>query len=395
MPIELFTGLPGSGKTAQLVEHLMGEAAKKDPRPLVAFGIEGLTPGLATILPDPKLWNEVDPAGVPDCDCDVRPERHSHVVPNGAMVYVDEAWKWFGHLHDASRQATPPHVLALAEHRHRGIDFVWSTQVPGQIYPFARGMIATHHHVVRRFGSKMIDVFKWEELNDDVKSVSKRENAQRTTRAIPSASFGNYKSASEHTIKMRLPWKVWALPLMVVLAIGLGWFAYSKLKPGARGHGSEEASAGTVPPASMHGDSEGPKYATPQAYAIAHQPRIATIPGSAPIFDDREVTANPQLFCMSSGDDGRDACACMTEQATVYALPNAECRMIARHGAPYDPYKQRDDNRSSTREAFQEQPPSRAASTAQAGVMEAPQIASYGDLGDRDITAADGGSLGM
>ena len=218
MPIECYSGLPGHGKTSLMIERLLKEAGKKNPRPLWVAGVDGLKPGLANVLADPTQWNAVKPGETCTCHQYENSEPcNAHVVPNGSLIFVDEAWKWFGHLQNAQRQATPGHVLQLAEHRHRGIDFVWTFQAPAQIYPFARSMVADHNHVVRRFGSKIIDVFTWAELQDDVKSNSKREIAQRKTRAIPSGVVHDaYKFAGEHTIKRKIPWKVMALPVVLV-----------------------------------------------------------------------------------------------------------------------------------------------------------------------------------
>lgn len=74
-----------------------------------------------------------------------------------------------------------------------------------QLYPFARPLIADHFHCVRRYGTSLVDVYHWEELQDDVKSTTKRENARRTTRMLPGNVFGAYKSAEVHTIKRRIP----------------------------------------------------------------------------------------------------------------------------------------------------------------------------------------------
>ena len=41
MPIEVYTGKPGNGKTAFMVKRLLAEAKKKDARPLFAAGIDG------------------------------------------------------------------------------------------------------------------------------------------------------------------------------------------------------------------------------------------------------------------------------------------------------------------------------------------------------------------
>lgn len=383
MPIEVYTGKPGNGKTALMMERLMAEA-KKGERPIYAAGIDGLQPGLATVLADPREWNAKD-------------DRGEYIVPNGALIFIDEAWKWFGHLHDASRQSTPAHVLALAEHRHRGIDFVWTTQGPNQLYPFTRNLIADHYHCVRRFGTQIIDVFKWEELCEDIKSAPKREAAQRTTRALPKDVFGKYKSADVHTIKRKIPVKVLMLPLMVIVAGFLLWIAYNSLKPSAMsakaaGLGPNAASAASgLSPSDAH-TANGrlqEKPLTRSEYAKKHLPRFSTMPWTSEVFDGREVTADPQLMCMSSragegegGEHREDSCTCLTEQGTFYEISQPECRRIARFGPVYNPYRERHDDRSGPGAGGAppavtgviDAAPSRA-------VMTAPQMSGYGDIG--------------
>lgn len=359
MPIELFTGLPGNGKTAFMVERLIAES-KKGERPIIAAGIDGLAPGLATNLEDARNWNQVDPHGVATCDCEASPTIHAHVIPDGSLIFVDEAWKYFGHLHDASRQATPKHVLDLAIHRHRGIDFVWTTQAPNQIYPHARGLIARHTHVVRRFGTRFCDLFSWEELNEDVKSPAKREAAMRATRALPNQVFDQYKSATQHTIKMRLPMKLFVIPVAVVLALASGYFAFQKLKPDAiteRITGKDPSAAQAAPGPSNDADGKRKTYETAEDYLKAHTPRIHAMPWTAPVFDGRNVTADPQLICIKSGAglDGngefkKAGCTCLTEQGTAYAMTKADCERSATTGPAYNPYKERSEDRTRDRE---------------------------------------------
>lgn len=353
MPIEVYTGQPGNGKTALMMERL-AEEAKRGERAIYACGIDGLQDGLATVLDDPRRWNDKDADG-------------NYLVPNGAIIFVDEAWKWFGHLHDASRQQTPKHVLDLAEHRHRGLDFVWTTQQPNQLYPFVRGLIGAHSHVVRRFGTKMIDVFRWGELNEEIKSSAKRDLAQRTTRLLPSQVFGQYKSAEVHTIKPRIPWKVMAVPALLILAVILAYLAYDSLKPGAMaaqaaGKGTQSASADAAPATGTQPGQarQGPRWRSATDYAKDHLPRISTMPWTAPVFDERSATADPILICMSSmpgldGDGKRveGSCTCITEQATAYDISEPECRTLARRGPVYNPYRERAQERQ---RAAQEQP---------------------------------------
>ncbi|KXU96090.1 filamentous phage Cf1c related protein [Stenotrophomonas sp. DDT-1] len=349
MPIELFTGQPGNGKTALMMERLVAEA-KAANRPIFAIGIDGLDPGLATVLDDARHWNDKDAEG-------------NYIVPNGSLIFVDEAWKWFGHLHDATRQQTPRHVLELAEHRHRGLDFVWTTQQPNQLYPFVRGLIGAHSHVVRRFGTKMLDVYRWGELNEEIKSLAKRDMAQRTTRLLPSQVFGQYKSAEVHTIKARIPLKVLALPLMALVGLGLAYWAYTLLRPSAvtgvaDTKGTQSALADAAPAHAGTGSrkEDGPRWPSAAAYAKDHLPRISTMPWTAPVFDDRQARSDPQLVCMSSLE-GLDAqgvrqeasCRCLTEQGTAYELSQPECRTLARNGPVYNPYRERSEDRRDQR----------------------------------------------
>jgi len=356
MPIELFTGQPGNGKTALMMERLVAEA-KAASRPIFAAGIDGLDPGLATVLDDPRHWNNKDADG-------------NYIVPDGSLIFIDEAWKWFGHLHDATRQQTPRHVLELAEHRHRGLDFVWTTQQPNQLYPFVRGLIGSHAHVVRRFGTKMIDVYRWGELNEEIKSLAKRDMAQRTTRLLPAQVFGQYKSAEVHTIKARIPFKVMLLPVLVVVALVFAYLAYRSLTSsgvtGGEGkEGTQSASADAAPspfrPAGAK--EEAPRWPTAAAYAKDHLPRISTMPWTAPVFDDRQARSDPQLVCMSSME-GLDAqgvrqeasCRCLTEQGTAYELSQPECRTLARNGPVYNPYRERSEDRRDQRFEAANQP---------------------------------------
>lgn len=400
MPITSFTGKPGNGKTALMLEYLM-EQAEKAERPLWAAGIDGLKAGWATVLDDPREWNAVKPGEHCTChDTENSEACNAHVIPNGSLIFVDEAWKWFGHLHDATRQSTPRHVLQLAEHRHRGIDFVWTYQQPNQIYPFARGLMADHHHVVRRFGTKFIEVFSWEELNEDVKSTAKREAAQRKTRTLPEKSFTEYKSAEVHTIKAKIPFKVVIVPFLLLAALAAGWYAYEKLKPdnfaasltgqgpaSAVGAAGQPANGGTTPT-----PTDAPK--TALQYAQAHLPRFGPMPWTAPVYDQRGVTADPQLFCMASGQ-GEDAngerldysCTCLTEQGTTYQIGQGECRTLARRGPIYNPYKERrDESEAATQHASNNQAPAAkpAASVVESDAKKSdifPQSAQYSSGG--------------
>ncbi|WP_312591281.1 hypothetical protein, partial [Stenotrophomonas maltophilia] len=218
-------------------------------------------------------------------------------------------------------------------------------------------------HVVRRFGTKMIDVYRWGELNEEIKSSAKRELAQRTTRLLPSQIYGQYKSAEVHTIKARIPLKVMLLPVLVVVVAVAAYLAYTSLTSsgltGSKGkEGTQSALADAAPspsrPAGAREDA--PRWPTAAAYAKDHLPRISTMPWTAPVFDDRQARSDPQLVCMSSME-GLDAqgvrqeasCRCLTEQGTAYELSQPECRTLARNGPVYNPYRERSEDRREQR----------------------------------------------
>lgn len=318
MPIHVITGLPGASKTAEMMTILLRES-KKAQRPIFAAGIEGLAPGLAQELRDPTDWQS---------------------CPDGSLIFVDEAWKWFGHLHSAARQATPPHVLALAEHRHRGMDFVWTTQSPAQLYPFARSMIEQHWHIVRKWGTKLRDVYKWGELQDEVKSEGVRARAERSVSAIPTEVFGLYKSASEHTIKSRIPLKLWLLPIMALVVVLFVFAVYRYFTEDAA---EQQAASGGLPTAAAAFDGA-PVRVQPAsedlaAYLRPLAMRAPGLHGSQPIFDGRDARAEPRTFCvMSGGDNGDERCRCYTEQVTrLFDVRDDVCRHVARWGG-YDPF---------------------------------------------------------
>ncbi|WP_185761771.1 hypothetical protein [Xanthomonas phaseoli] len=113
-----------------------------------------------------------------------------------------------------------------------------------------------------------------------------------------------------------------------------------KEQAGTPGTGASATGSGV-----LGGDNNGQvKYAGKSDYAAKHLPRFDTMPWTAEVFDQRPVVFDPQVvFCMSSmptASDPREASyTCMTEQGKSYDLPQPMCRMLARNGAPYNPYK--------------------------------------------------------
>lgn len=318
MPITVITGQPGNGKTLLMMERL--EAALKEAkRPVYVHGVKGSLPDQARPLDDAKDWQSVE---------------------DGALIFVDEAWKSFGHLQDARQAKTPDHVLALAEHRHRGIDFVMTTQMANQLFPFMRGLIGEHTHVVRQFGTSMCTLYTWGELNEDVKSQGQRDKALPSTWLQPARLFPQYHSATMHTIKRKIPWRLALIPICLIAGVVLAVQVYAHMKKGDDSHASKDATG--VAGASEGMESGHAQLLTAEQWSRRLVPRIAGLHGSQPIFDGRKVRAEPATYCVIVGDGSgseMDVCRCYTEQVTPIPDVNpGVCREAARFGI-YDPFR--------------------------------------------------------
>ena len=118
----------------------------------------------------------------------------------------------------------------------------------------------------------------------------------------------------------------------------------------AAGETTSNPSRGTAARASSSGSRAGkqePRWETLTDYAKHHLPRFGVMPWNAPAYDDRQITADPQLYCLSSmqGEDANGdwqdfTCTCLTEQGTAYEITQGECRTLARKGPIYNPYRQ-------------------------------------------------------
>lgn len=386
MPIHLITGIPGHGKTAQAVKLLMEAnaenaklvAAGKVPRPIYAAGFDGLEDGLAEPLDDPTSWCRREHIGN---GADGKPLwEYKSNLPNGSLVFVDEAWKWFGHLQGSMRD-TPSHVLGLAEHRHFGIDFVWTAQGVGQMYPFLRPLVSPHWHTVRKFGTQQIDLYKWEELCEDVKSQASRDRANKVVTVLPSQSFGKYKSASEHTIKARLPWKVWLIPVVIVVALVSGFYAWKSLTPEAMAARAKAPEAGL--PADGAGSlaynpsASGDAPLTPEQWIERLTPRFPGMHESAPVFDGREVLSTPRRHCIISGEGSDQRCNCYTEQGTpLREVQPGVCLEVARWGE-YDPFRAEPEPGT----PYERDEPRPVASEVPAGGRGSPEMVGTSEMG--------------
>jgi len=310
--IHLLTGLPGSGKSLRAVHYI--QSFLQEGRPVYVWGVDGLnTPGIMS-LDDPNLWES---------------------LPDGSVIVLDEAQK----LWPSRRGAEPiPPVRALSEHRHQGKDFVLITQHPAMLDSYVRRLVGRHEHLVRKFGIQAAQVFSWNEVHDDPSQSSARELAEESLWAYPKDLFGQYKSATLHTVKRRVPKSLYVIAATIVIIPLLAWLAYSTISGW-----TDQPEAATYEPAQaevpgLPATSAEPVPVTLSAHAeylAQFIPRVPHVPWTAPVYDRFPVQDYPRPHCIIGGDQRieRITCRCFTQQVTPMDVPDEMCIAIARHGA--------------------------------------------------------------
>lgn len=310
--IKIITGLPGAGKSLRGVQLTI--AAIETGRPVYVCGLDGLIDLGQLPFDDPNDWAS---------------------LPDGSMIVIDEAQKWWG---QRGMGQPPPQIKALSEHRHRGFDFILITQHPTMLDKYVRTLCGEHQHVLRQFGAQMARIITWTECHDDPQSQATRARGTEVVWTYPKSLYEKYKSATLHTVKKRIPFRLLIIPVLLVVGLFLAYFGWKSIT-GIGGAGQPKKTTigglGQMGSSVASGAVAAQVPVTPASYIADRTPRIPHQPWSMPILDTRQVTAQPDLYCMSS-ETG--TCTCMTEQGTRYQIPPRQCMTIARWGN-YNPYR--------------------------------------------------------
>lgn len=312
--IFLLTGTPGSGKSLRAVEII--EDLIEDEQEVYVCNLNGCA--LPGIIPfeDPTRWQD---------------------LPPGSVLVIDEAQKFF-----RRRPGEPPaYIQAMETLRHVGVRLVFVTQQPSYLHAHILGLCGRHEHLLRKHGLSKTYIFRSEEVMENTRALRGRISADTQTWKFPTRLYSAYKSAEVHTHKFEMPSK-WKKGLAfggiaVFLFIAFGYRMYGDLfkgkpqgqaaaatKEGAR---ATDAEVAAVPP--------GKEPLTMEQYLQRMVPRVPAELWTAPLFDGRAVASDPHVFCMSTPDN----CLCRTEQGTQYDLELAACRVKARWGEAYNPFK--------------------------------------------------------
>jgi zona occludens toxin len=308
--ITLFTGSPGAGKTASLVDFL---SKLPGDRPLFVDGLNGLT--LPHTVCDANNWH--------------------NELPDGAILVIDEVqrvWRPRG-----AGTKVPESVAQLETHRHRGIDVFVTTQAPRLLDSNVRGLVGRHVHI-RDTGILGRYWYEWPESND---SMQWKTCINKKRISLPKKAFSLYKSASIHTTPVRgvpraMIFGIVALLLFCALAYGV----YNIIQRTQNGGKVPSSDVKSTQVKNQNQDSSGQSLQQADGIGpiddrVAFIPRVSNKPESAPAFDHlRVVAAMPVVTgaaCMGA------KCKCYTGQGTDAGLSDGECRTWLQN-RPFNPY---------------------------------------------------------
>jgi len=264
-------------------------------------------------------------------------------------------------------------VQKISKVRHYGMDFLLTTQDPCNMSAYVRRLVDKHVHTIRKFGTQVVQRYTWGRCIDDPYSRREQKNAVVDVGTLPSKVFELYKSSQLHTMKRRIPMKVYLLGVAVVVAL-VACVMVPVMLHRMQKKSTEAVAGGSLvkPNAAPHADAvDASLRHTDMAKWM--RPRVAGLPWSAPMFDKLEVQAQPRLYCVESNDDGR--CLCDTEQGTRYDVPLATCHQIV-HGGLYNPFAPPSSpaDASSQKDQVAAQRDRREAALPPAGHAEAPTV---------------------
>lgn len=324
--IRLFTGTPGAGKTLRSIFE--GLQKKAEGRSVFHLGIDGMNPEFIPPAPFTDLadWRS---------------------LPPGSVLIVDEAHKY---LPVRSPGKPVEWIQLLTEIRHFGIELWLVTQDPRNLDSFVRRLVGSHTHLTRKVGLQGAVVRVFEGISEDPQDPAAKKTAVSSPWKYPKHLYAVYKSASLHTVKPNIPWKVWFTGIGSLVGVLFIIYAIvSVVTDVGEQVGSDKpslpVSSQSQPvvssPSSQPKGSSNEHWESAEKFIEAHTPLVPNVPWSAPIHAGLKPTAVPEILCVASGLPGsRDrTCRCYTEQATrIHGVPSSVCESYVLNGS-YNPYR--------------------------------------------------------
>lgn len=306
--IHIITGQKGNGKTLWTVTQILEEL--KNDRVVATCNINGLNIEGVITINDPDEW---------------------HTLPAGALLIVDEAQRYWR----TSRSGDIPKSLTDMEtSRHEGLSFLLITQHPTFLHTHLRKLCDYHTHMVRRSGYEAAFRYTWERICETPLLQTERDLAEQELWLFPKDNYKYYTSAQIHTIKKSIPKRLKYIFASLFLLAGLGYVIYSKVQT-VMGEQTDSKASPALAAEAMESDKT-PLSKELLAYNKKITPLIPSQPWTAIGFSDQKFVSKPRIFCMSTAK----SCRCLTEQGTRYELDYKTCRVTARWGSEYNPFKE-------------------------------------------------------
>ncbi len=353
--ISIFTGVPGTGKTALVVSELN----KIQDRPIFVMGIPDLKIEHQPVPPIAE-WTELRPD--PDDPGVLLPY---FTFPPNSLIVIDEAQRVYRPRTAGTK--VPPIVAAFETHRHTGVDFWLVTQDAGLLDSNIRKLVTRHVHIrataIGRYK------YEWPELGVP-DNKSSRELARRDRYTPPRDAFPLYKSAEVHTkVRLGLPWYYFVFAFAFLASCGLLYYGYNRIASFTdKGDGPVnkiDSNINAKPKLIKASRNE------LEDYLIAQKPRLEGLLHTAPVYDQ---VAAPKVVpevvgCYSTKKTG---CRCLTQQGTPYNTTKALCEDWLANGVPFKPWKEPEIPPLASPQQSASVPPLSESSGPTVGLIQAP-----------------------
>lgn len=143
--------------------------------------------------------------------------------PDGSIIFYDEIQLIFEYSTN-NKQDKEKIVEELTIHRHRAFDIYGITQFPSLVHTNYRAVVGLHYHLHRGWGAPSATVYVWANCRDKPNSLGNKLTAERDFRFnYPKRLYEIYESATANTVKLRIPFKLFAIlliPLFGLIMVG-------------------------------------------------------------------------------------------------------------------------------------------------------------------------------
>ncbi|KAF1003058.1 MAG: hypothetical protein E5299_02545 [Burkholderia gladioli] len=302
--ISLFTGMPGAGKTAAMVD-LLRELSKDRPLFVHFDPAERLRPEQKLLHETLQLPHQATHAG-----------RWHEELPDGAILVIDEAQGCWRPRGPAAK--VPEAIAALETHRHAGVDVFITTQAPRLIDANVRGLVGRHVHI-RDTGWLGRWWYEWPETNEGLtwKSCPVKKRYR-----LPKAVFDLYASANVHTTPVRMaPKTLFLIAVLLLCLVALIFMIVRSL--GRHAEPAKEPKPETKPAVLQVNDANRPSGIVLADERVDFVPRLSDRPWTAPAYDHlREVK---RMVTVTGAICINDQCTCYHGSQKLMDIASKQC----------------------------------------------------------------------